>query len=374
MLKAKYAPGEPVPWFVARSTSNSEYHFGSVAGRHAVLLFLGSASSPLAAPLYDALLARRELFDDERTSLFVTTIDPRDEGPAGLRQLLPGIRIFWDLDASISARFGVASPELDARGGREFIVAALVLDPSLRVMRWFGGTSARIDFAAELIDWLERLPYPRSGAAQPQAPVLLLPRVFEPELCRELIGYYERTGGKDSGYMKNLNGRIEGVVDYSVKRRDDCLIEDETLRHVVAARIQTRLNPELRRVFRFDATRMERYLVARYSAEVGGYFRPHRDNNGDGHREFAVTINLNEAEYEGGDLCFPEYGRQTYRAVTGGACIFSCGLMHEATPVTRGQRYAFLPFLYDDAAARRREANNAKYVDATVHYHYDGPQ
>jgi hypothetical protein len=26
--------------------------------------------------------------------------------------------------------------------------------------------------------------------------------------------------------------------------------------------------------------------------------------------------------------------------------------------VTRGRRYAFLPFLYDDAAARIREANN----------------
>jgi hypothetical protein len=31
--------------------------------------------------------------------------------------------------------------------------------------------------------------------------------------------------------------------------------------------------------------------------------------------------------------------------------------MHEATPVTRGLRYAFLPFLYDDAAARVRDEN-----------------
>lgn len=28
---------------------------------------------------------------------------------------------------------------------------------------------------------------------------------------------------------------------------------------------------------------------------------------------------------------------------------FACGLMHEATPVTAGRRYAFLPFLYDEA-------------------------
>jgi len=33
--------------------------------------------------------------------------------------------------------------------------------------------------------------------------------------------------------------------------------------------------------------------------------------------------------------------------------------------VTRGTRYAFLPFLYDDAAARQREANNA-FLDESL--------
>ena len=39
--------------------------------------------------------------------------------------------------------------------------------------------------------------------------------------------------------------------------------------------------------------------------------------------------------------------------------VFSCSLLHQAMPVTRGRRYAFLPFLYDEAAARVREANRA---------------
>ena len=37
--------------------------------------------------------------------------------------------------------------------------------------------------------------------------------------------------------------------------------------------------------------------------------------------------------------------------------MFSCSLMHEALPVTRGRRYAVLPFLYDDSGAKLREAN-----------------
>ena len=39
---------------------------------------------------------------------------------------------------------------------------------------------------------------------------------------------------------------------------------------------------------------------------------------------------------------------RTYRPPTGGAVVFCCSLQHEATPVTRGRRYAFLPFLYGE--------------------------
>ena len=51
---------------------------------------------------------------------------------------------------------------------------------------------------------------------------------------------------------------------------------------------------------------MERYIVACYDSTEGGYFRPHRDNTtkGTAHRRFAVTLNLNSDEYEGGYLRF----------------------------------------------------------------------
>ena len=44
--------------------------------------------------------------------------------------------------------------------------------------------------------------------------------------------------------------------------------------------------------------------------------------------------------------------------------VFSCSLLHAVSTVTRGRRYAFLPFLYDDAAAKIREANNKFLGDA----------
>ena len=160
-------------------------------------------------------------------------------------------------------------------------------------------------------------------------------------------------GGEDSGYMVERDGKTVGVLDYDHKRRFDCLIEDpRTCRPRIRARIARRLAPEIRKAFQFEVTRIERYIIACYEAATGGHFAAHRDNTtpGTAHRRFAVTINLND-DFEGGDLWFPEFGPRRYRPPAGGAVVFSCSLLHEATPVTQGTRYAVLPFLYDDAAA-----------------------
>ena len=57
---------------------------------------------------------------------------------------------------------------------------------------------------------------------------------------------------------------------------------------------------------------------------------------------------------------FPEFGRKVYRPPEGGALVFSCGALHQVTPVTKGRRYAFLAFLHGEEDAKRRVANNAR--------------
>ena len=48
--------------------------------------------------------------------------------------------------------------------------------------------------------------------------------------------------------------------------------------------------------------------------------------------------------------------------------MFSCSLLHEAAPVTSGKRYVFLPFLYDEEAARVREENSGALAGAVGAY------
>ena len=129
-------------------------------------------------------------------------------------------------------------------------------------------------------------------------------------------------------------------------------------------RIRRRLVPEIHKAFQFQVTRMERCIVACYDAVDHGHFRPHRDNttSGTAHRRFAVSLFLNSGEYEGGFLRFPEYGPALYSAPLGGAVVFSCSVLHEATPVTRGLRYMFLPFLYDEPAREIRQ-QNLRFLD-----------
>lgn len=353
--------GDPIPSFVARSTSNPRYAFYTAAGRYVVLSFLGSAAHESTRQVLDFVQQRRALFDDRHLCFYGVSIDPEDERQERLRAMIPGIRYFWDFDRTLSSQFGaiVSSPS-SATAYRPF---TLVLDPMLRVMASIPllPAAAHNEALGELIGRLP--PVEEHAGTALSAPVLILPRVFEDALCEELIALYQRYGGVESGFMREVNGKTVEVREQSFKRRHDVEFDARPelapLREAIQARIGRRVLPEIKRAFQFEATRMERYIVARYDGDSGGFFRPHKDNTtlGTAHRRFACTINLNTQAYEGGDLRFPEFGPRTYRAPTGGAVVFSCSLLHEATPVTRGERYAFLPFFYDEQAARQRESN-----------------
>lgn len=355
-----FLPGDPVPSFFVRGFSNPNYSFDNVAGRYVVLTFIGGTRLPGMAAFVEQLFQNTKPFDDDFACAFIVSNDPQDEIDGRLHERYPGVRVFWDDDRKLAAMFGCNRN--GALGHNEMALQTWILDPALRVLTVIPIKNPATHFDA-ICTYLSSLQPPRE--IDRFAPVLVVPNVLEPKICREYIEYCRKVGAEDSGYMNTdpETGKTVLVVNYDHKRRADCTIEDNRLRDALASRIQRRLVPQIERAFQFSATRMERYLIATYDAQIGGYFRPHRDNTtlGTAHRRFAVSINLNAEEYDGGDLRFPEFGSRTYRPPTGGAVVFSCSLLHEATPVTRGTRYCILPFLYDDAAAAIR-LENAKHL------------
>lgn len=343
--------GVPAPWFYGDTRTNPRYTFDTVAGRYVVLSFLG-CDTPHNQQLMQALLAQRDTFDDLRACFFGVLLSRDHEHLPLYQDQIPGIRFFFDGTREISQRYRTL---LEQR----FYPCTYILDERLRVMRVIAHGQDGQQHAQRILAILADLPNLPSGLAMPQAPVLVVPHIFEPSLCQTLIDYYQQGGGRTSGFMREVNGQTVLIQDQSFKRRADRSIEDNQLLQEVQTRLYERLRPEIFKAFQFEATRIERHIVACYDSSSGGFFRPHRDNTtkGTAHRRFAVSLNLNTGDYDGGMLRFPEFGQQLYQPPRGGAVVFSCSLLHEATPVTRGQRYAYLPFLYTDADAALREKN-----------------
>jgi peroxiredoxin/predicted 2-oxoglutarate/Fe(II)-dependent dioxygenase YbiX len=358
------APGDPAPWFRQRSFANPRYVFDTAAGRYLVLCFFGTAANPQTNAAIAGVMEARHLFNDEHAAFFGLSADATDETERRVADHYPGYRFIWDFDGAVHRQYGAAPLEWNGEPGKVALRRMwVILDPMLRVMKIVPFTPEQTG-ASEVVAYLAGLPPPqRFAGIEIPAPVLILPNVFEPELCRQLVSLHDAHGGQDSGFMREVSGKTVVVNDYTHKRRRDCNIEDQALIKVLQSRFTRRVVPEIAKAHQFTATRMERYIVACYAAEDEAHFRAHRDNTtkGTAHRRFAVSINLN-AEFEGGELSFPEYGPRRYKAPPGAAVVFSCSFLHAVSKVTRGRRYAFLPFLYDDAAAELRAAN-LRYLD-----------
>lgn len=352
-------PGDPAP--------NPGYALDIAAGRHIVLCFYATSADAPGAATIEKVLANRHYFDDRHVSFFGFSLDSR--GTEGrMPELNPGIRFFLDSNWTMSRHYGAVPRNAQQGTGVTARRFWIVLDPTLRVLLVLPLVADGRD-TETLFRFLDQLPIQRFAQPEPgvpilagpiQAPILFLPNVFELELCRHLVGLYEANGGQETGTWDSADGKAIPVLDRARKRRRDYIIKDDLeLINSLRVRVSRRVYPEILKAYAFKATHIERFMVSCYSAEERGYFTAHRDNTTEAtvHRRFAVSVNLN-SEFEGGEITFPEYGSLTYKPPPGGAVVFSCSLLHAVSQVTAGRRYAFLPFLYDDDAARIRSASN----------------
>jgi predicted 2-oxoglutarate/Fe(II)-dependent dioxygenase YbiX/peroxiredoxin len=342
--------GDPVPWFSAPTINGGAFDLHVSAGRWVVLSFLGSPNNPRAITEITELVRACAPFDENHVVVACVFAGRPDD--VSTVTAISSNKLFFlaDDDGSISREFGATE-----------MPRTVILDPMLRSVADIAWDNPQ-GHSETVGNVLRGLPPVEDSAGVPMfAPALIVPRVFSFELCDFLVQFYEQQGGTDSGFQFDISGKTTTISDWRLKRRSDVPVAAPEVRELVRSQIVRRLLPQIEQNFQFKATRMDRYIVACYDADVGGHFHRHRDNVNAGaqHRRFAVSINLNNI-FEGCDLMFPEFGRKTYRPPEGGALVFSCGALHQVTPVTKGRRYAFLSFLYGEEDAKKREANNSK--------------
>lgn len=321
------------------------------AGRYLLICCFGSNRIEPGRIALEALREHTDTFDNENRSFLGIAIDPNEkieERPH------PGIHFIHDRDGLFSRHCG-AAPLDGVPLGTQYRVTWTIVDPGLRVLAHYHTGSERSE-CEPIFALLRSLPESDAfRSCEIPAPILVLPRVFEPEFCDRMVKLYEEGQSRDSGFMRD---NVE-IFDYSFKRRRDYFVNDEETKRLILRRISQCVIPDIKRLFFMNITRMERYLIGCYAADEEAHFRPHRDNGQSvtAHRRFALSIALND-NFSGGELIFPEYNQRTHRIPKGWCIVFPCAILHAVTRVTLGRRYVFLPFLYDEAGARIKEANS----------------
>ena len=351
-----YAIGDPIRWFTAKSITGDTIDIHVDAGRYVVLSFLGDPAGADADfdPKLGDLLCQKALFSDDHMVCYGVLTSPPPQRSLYWLIKNPSLVFLTDYDQNLTRQWGLSDAP-----------ATVVLDPMLRVMAVIPLDHPQ-GHGFVLGQLLQSLPSPPQACYGVKLfpPILIYPGLLEREFCDQMIAYFHQVGGQDSGFMLDRNGQTATVTNYGLKRRSDVRMEDPALVEGLRRRIADRLVPAIAHAFTFDVTRMDRDLICCYGGETGGHFFRHRDNINAGakHRRFALSINLNgdDGVYDGGEVRFPEFSADRFKAPTGGAVVFSCGLLHEVMPVVRGDRYAMVAFLYGEEDVLTRAANNAK--------------
>jgi predicted 2-oxoglutarate/Fe(II)-dependent dioxygenase YbiX/peroxiredoxin len=341
-----FSIGDRAPGFVAAAASGRFFSLDGQAGRPVLIVALGALDPEAAATILAKLREAAALF--QAAGVDVAPLVPATEDftsrfstdPAVADQLL---YITGGDGVERSDVDGAAAAVLIDRSGR--VVDITGFDADTPIGAWLSANAPRI--------WSEPARIRNSAA-----PVLIIPNIAPPSLCRALIDHFEASPHA-AGVMASFNdgGAYAKLDESKKKRRDTELTPEAPLHGAVLSLFAQRVIPEIRRAFQTDMAYADRILIARYD-DTGGYFKRHRDNAAPhtAFREFAISLNLNTHEYQGGELMFPEYDDQRYNPPAGGAIVFSASLLHEAAPVTKGQRYVLLSFFGSAAAQAKLDA------------------
>jgi len=336
---AGLTPGDRIPDFVRPGVDGKPRMFYDLYyGQPIVLVALGRAGdAETRADL--AALGYADPAWEKVTRVAAVQGSPA-ECAALTAGLKPGITLMAD-DGALAAHL---------LGGPVNATTAFVLDENLRITDRRERQGDAESFVKEIAALCAARRQPPARTFQRQAPALFIPRVFDQASCDGLIALFEETGGTPSGTAYVHGDKADWKPDPNVKMRRDIYLQEGPWLERVKDALVKRVLPEIQRCFNFQVTQHEVFKVIRYD-EGAGYFRPHRDNESRDtqHRRFAMTLNLNTGAYDGGELHFPEFGPDLYVPERGGAVVFSCSLLHEVMPVTKGSRYALLGFFFSDA-------------------------
>lgn len=327
-------PGDRAPNFIVGDTAGRRRMFyADASGRPIVLCVVRSARDAGGDAALSSIEVVRHKLEEAGCDVFGLTADE----PAVSEARPTPFRVFADARDSVTSHYlsGEASDPVPFR--------TLLLDGNQRVLAVIDAADPNEHGALVLASLKLLPPIPPARVIRGSSPpVLMLPNVLSAGECERLVRLWHE-GGHEEG---SVSGRYGNAVAEDKKRSLDHIVSDPEMQRTLSETLARRLGPELQKTFCYFAPFFfDAHVILSYGDDREEFFKPHRDNltPGSQDRRFAMSLNLN-ADYEGGELWFPEYGPDLYKPEPGTACVFSCSLLHEALPVTSGRRWVLTTF------------------------------
>lgn len=338
MPETDLAPGDRAPNFVLPGGDGKYYMlYERVHGGDLMVLLAGDAAALVPFRAATAAFAAAGV-----EPYAILPGDPPLMKPDAAEPDAGSLFVVYDVKRAIGAAYARAAGRPAPAPGE---VLCVLCDANQRVLAIEAG-AAEVVAAAALARYRDR-PRRPGVVLGATAPVLLVPDVLDAQQRAGLIALWD-SGGHQEGVIYSETDGNEGNRLYQDKKsRLDHTIQDQALQRRLHRLIGRRIAPELEKAFLFsDPLLFDRIIIGCYDSARGDKFVAHRDNLGEmKRRKFALTINLNAEDYEGGEVRFPEYGPDWFKAPSGCAVLFSCSLLHEVRPLTVGRRFALLTFL-----------------------------
>jgi predicted 2-oxoglutarate/Fe(II)-dependent dioxygenase YbiX len=318
--------GDPAPTFLLASPAWGTISVERLIGRPLLLVF-----SPGHPPVTDKAIRRMSLKGDPLVILIRRLQRVAEANHDQTRYV-----VLIDRDGVIHQRYHASEGTAFLLDARHHILDTFELDDRQLTEEQFAK-------AASLC----------GEASHGQPPVLTIPRVLSEQTCANLIELW-RTGGNEAAEILRITGvGSKRLVDPDILRRRDYDLGESEYESRVQDTIMRRVRPELEKAFHFRIREFERMKIGCYDSKDQGGLEPHRDtdNLATKSRRFSMSINLNQ-DYEGGFVCFPEFGPNRFQLETGSALVFSASLLHAVRPVERGARLALITHLLGDFGER----------------------
>ncbi len=157
--------------------------------------------------------------------------------------------------------------------------------------------------------------------------------------CQQIIAIAHQESLREAGLVGNQS-------NHNVRRAEIAWLDERAGAEWVMDRILSVVAKANRDAFGFDLSEFaESPQVARYGAERAGHFGWHSDI-GDGpvarKRKLTMVVQLSEpGAYDGGVLELrPDIAVSEVPRAVGSAVLFPAFVLHQVTPVTRGERHS----------------------------------